>query len=405
MPAKQKLTELALHKLLEAGRDSSFTATYKNGTTEQFGDGPPQFAIRFNDDHILDLFGDDLLTSFGDAYVNGRVDVDGDLADLMFLAIRSGLMSVTGKAPGLPGAALLRVVGKLDFSLQREKENIAHHYDLGNDFFRLWLDRSLTYSCAYFHNESDTLEQAQQQKIDHSLRKLRLQPGETMLDIGCGWGATVMRAAEGYGVKATGITLSEEQYAGANAAIASSGFKEKAGVRLTSYRTLAEDGEQFDKIVSIGMIEHVGKDHLAEFASDAERLLKPGGLALLHFITSVKEGPVNPWVEKHIFPGGYIPTLSEMIACLSERDFRIWDVENLGPHYRLTLDHWSDRFERALPAVRGMFDERFVRMWRLYLRAASAAFRAGSIEVHQILVSRGQPAGFPMTREYIYDGQ
>jgi cyclopropane-fatty-acyl-phospholipid synthase len=401
MPAKQKLTELALHKLFEAGRDSSFTVTHKNGTTEHFGDGAPQFAIQFNDDSILDLFGDDLLTGFGEAYMDGRLDVDGDLADLIFLAIRSGLMSVTGKAPGLPGAALLRVVGKLGFSLQREKENIAHHYDLGNDFFRLWLDDSLTYSCAYFHNDSDTLEQAQQQKIDHSLKKLRLEAGETLLDIGCGWGATVMRAAEKYGVKATGITLSEEQYAEANSAIESRGLKEKAGVRLTSYRTLAEEGEQFDKIVSIGMIEHVGKDHLAEFASDAEKLLKPGGLALLHFITSVKEGPINPWIDKNIFPGGYIPTLSEMIACLSERDFRIWDVENLGPHYRLTLDHWSDRFERALPAVRDMFDERFVRMWRLYLRTASAAFRAGSIEVHQILVSRGQPTGFPMTREYI----
>jgi cyclopropane-fatty-acyl-phospholipid synthase len=399
MPAKQKLTELALRKLFEAGRDSSFTVTYKNGTTEYFGDGPPQFAIRFNDANILDLFSDDLLSGFGEAYMDGRMDVDGDLADLIFLAIRSGLMSVTGKAPGFTGAALLRAAGKLGFSHQREKENIAHHYDLGNDFFRLWLDDSLTYSCAYFHNDSDTLEQAQQQKIDHSLKKLQLQPGETLLDIGCGWGALVMRAAEGYGVKATGITLSEEQYAGANSAIESRGLKEKAGVRLTSYRDLAADGEQFDKIVSIGMIEHVGKEHLGEFASDAERLLRPGGLALLHLITSVKEGPINAWIDKHIFPGGYIPTLSEMIACLSERDFRIWDVENLGPHYRLTLDHWSDRFERAVPAVREMFDERFVRMWRLYLRAASAAFRAGSIEVHQILVSRGQRAGFPMTRE------
>lgn len=404
MPAKQKLTELALHKLFEAGHDSSFTVTYKNGATEHFGDGPPQFAIRFNDDNILDLFRDDLLMSFGEAYMDGRLDVDGDLAGLIFLAIRGGLMSVTGKAPGIPGAALLRAVGKLGFSVQREKENIAHHYDLGNDFFRLWLDDSLTYSCAYFHHDSDTLEQAQQQKIDHSLRKLGLRPGETLLDIGCGWGALVMRAAEGYGVKVTGITLSEEQYKGANGAIESGGLKEKASVRLTSYRTLAEDGEQFDKIVSIGMVEHVGKDHLAEFASDAERLLKPGGLALLHLITSVKEGPINPWVEKNIFPGGYIPTLSEMIACLSERDFRIWDVENLGPHYRLTLDHWSERFERAVPAVRDMFDERFIRMWRLYLRAASAAFRAGSLEVHQILVSRGQPVAFPMTREYIYNG-
>jgi cyclopropane-fatty-acyl-phospholipid synthase len=403
MPAKQKLTELALHKLFNAGHDRSFTVTYKNGTTQHFGDGPPQFAIRFNDDDILDLFGDDLLTSFGEAYMDGRLDVDGDLADLIFIALRGGLMAVNGKPPGFTGATLLRAASKLGFSLQREKDNIAHHYDLGNDFFRLWLDRSLTYSCAYFKHDSDTLEQAQKQKIDHSLRKLGLQRGETLLDIGCGWGALVMRAAEAYGVKATGITLSEEQYEGANTAIASGGLKEKAGVRLTSYRTLAAEGEQFDKIVSIGMVEHVGKDHLAEFAGDAEQLLKPGGLALLHLITSVKEGPINQWIDKHIFPGGYIPTLSEIIAHLSDRDFRIWDVENLGQHYSLTLDHWSERFERVVTTVRDKFGERFVRMWRLYLRASSAAFRAGSIEVHQILVSRGQPAGFPMTREYIYN--
>lgn len=405
MPAKQKLTELALHKLFETGRGSSFTVTYKNGITEHFGEeGSPQFAIRFNDDDILDLIAGDLLVSFGEAYVDGRVDLDGDLADLIFLAIRSGLMAVNGEPPGFTGATLLRAVGKLAFSHQREKANIAHHYDLGNDFFRLWLDSSLTYSCAYFHQPSDTLEAAQQQKIDHSLRKLRLQPRETLLDIGCGWGAMVMRAAEAYGVKATGITLSEEQYAGANAALATAGLNENAGIRLASYRTLAADGEQFDKIISIGMVEHVGKDHLAEFAADAEALLKPGGVALLHLITSVKEGPINHWVEQNIFPGGYIPTLAEMVAHLSGRDFRILDIENIGPHYRLTLDQWSDRFERALPAVREMFDERFIRMWRLYLRASSAAFRAGSLEVHQILVSRGQPTGDPMTREYIYNG-
>ena len=403
MKAMQVLTGRALDKLFEQVRRGSFSVTYSDGATEHYGADEPQFRIRFRDDNILDLLQGDLLMSFGDAYMDGRVDVEGDLADLFSLALQSGLMSATQRAQGLTGTAL-RAVGRLR-SLKHEKENIAHHYDLGNDFFRLWLDESLTYSCAYFRNASDSLEMAQQQKIDHSLKKLGLQPNETLLDIGCGWGSLVMRAAERFDVNATGITLSEEQLAGANAAIEERGLQGKARVRLVDYGAMAEEGRQFDKIVSIGMIEHVGKENLAGFVQAVEKLLKPGGLALLHSITSVKEGPMNRWVEKHIFPGGYIPTLPEIITPLTARDFHIWDVENLGPHYRLTLDCWSERFERALPTVLEKFDPKFVRMWRLYLRASSAAFREGVVEVHQLLVSRGQPAVLPLTREDIYRGQ
>ena len=403
MRTKQILTEQMLHKLFEQMRDGSFTVTYRSGKTERYGDGEPQFTIRFYDDNILGLITDDWLMSFGEVYMNGQVDVEGDLADLMSLALQSGLMSITQTTQDFMGAAL-RTAGKLRL-LKRDKENIAHHYDLGNDFFRLWLDESLTYSCAYFRNASDTLDEAQRQKIEHSLRKLRLQPDETLLDIGCGWGALIMQAAERYGVKATGITLSEEQYAGANAAIASRGLQNKADVRLMDYGTLAAEGKQFDKIVSIGMIEHIGKERLAEVAQTVKMLLKPGGLALLHMITDVKEGQINRWVEKYIFPGGYLPTLPEIITHLSAQDFRVWDVENLAPHYRQTLDHWSNRFERVVPIVLEKFDERFVRMWRLYLRASSALFREGVVQVHQILVSRGQPNNLPLTREDIYKEQ
>jgi cyclopropane-fatty-acyl-phospholipid synthase len=231
---------------------------------------------------------------------------------------------------------------------------------------------------------------------------LRLQPGETLLDIGCGWGALVMQAAERFGAHALGITLSHEQQVGATAAIASRGLSDQAKVQLVDYGTLAREGKQFDKIISIGMIEHVGKAHLGEFARDVEAMLKPGGLALLHFISGLTEGPVNRWVEKHIFPGSYVPTLSEMVDHLVARHFHIWDVENLGPHYRLTLDEWSKRFERAVSRIRETFDERFVRKWRLYLRGVSAGFREASLEVHQILVSRGNPDGLSLTREDVY---
>lgn len=397
MQAKQQLTEHALDTLFEQLRGGSFAVRYKDGATKRYGNDEPQFTVRLNDDNVLGLIGDDLLTSFGEAYMDGRVDVEGDLADVLSLVLQNGLMSVTQKAQGFAGATL-RAAGKLR-SLKHEKENIAHHYDLGNDFFRLWLDESLTYSGAYFRNASDTLEQAQRQKIDHSLNKLRMQPNETLLDIGCGWGSLVIRAAEHYNAKATGITLSEEQYAGANAAIEEHGLRDKADVRRADYGAMLEEGKQFDTIVSIGMIEHVGKEHLAGFVRTVEKLLKPGGLALLHSITNVEEGPISHWVEKHIFPGSYIPTLPEMITHVAARDFRVWDVENLAPHYRLTLDCWSERFERVVPAVLEKFDERFVRMWRFFLRASSAAFREGVLEVHQILVSRGQPSGLPLTRE------
>lgn len=403
MLAKQaldKTLDKTLDKLFGQLSGGSFAVRYGNGTTESYGKGESQFTIKLNDYDILSLIGDDMLTTFGEAYMDGRIDFEGDLADLMSLALQSGLMSVTQKTHGFAGSAL-RLAGKVR-SLGHAKENIARHYDLGNDFFRLWLDESLTYSCAYFRHASDTIDEAQRQKIDHSLKKLRLKPDETLLDIGCGWGSLVIRAAEQYKVTATGITLSEEQHSGANAAIQERGLRDKANVRLLDYSALLEEGKQFDKIVSIGMMEHVGKENLAGFVETVEKLLKPGGLALLHLITNVEEGPINHWIEKNIFPGGYIPTLPEIITHLAARDFRIWDVENLAPHYRMTLDHWSERFEGVVPTVLERFDERFVRMWRLYLRASSAAFREGAVEVHQILVSRGQPADLPLTREDIY---
>jgi len=401
MKAKQVLEKQALNELFGQVLGGSFAVRYKGGETRHYGEGgEPQFTIRFNDDDILGLVGGDLLMNFGEAYMDGRIDVEGDLGDLMSLALKNGLVSAAQTGIGFAEKAR-RAAGKLR-SLKREKENIAHHYDLGNDFFSLWLDESMTYSCAYYRRASDTLEQAQKQKIDHSLKKLRLKTGDTLLDIGCGWGGLVMRAAGHFSGRATGITLSEEQYAGANAALADRGLPDKAVVRLLDYAELAEEERQFDKIVSIGMIEHVGKENLAGFFQTLKNLLEPGGLALVHLITGVKEGAVNKWIEKYIFPGGYIPTLPEIIAHLSARDFRIWDVENLAPHYRLTLDDWSERFERSRSQVLEKFDERFVRMWRLYLRVSSAAFREGAVEVHQILVSRGYPKDLPLTREDVH---
>jgi cyclopropane-fatty-acyl-phospholipid synthase len=292
-----------LPQQLDDVRVGSLTVVQPDGTTTHYGNGEPGPTIIFHSGNILDLLSDDPLMSFGEAYMDGQVDVEGDLADLVSFAIQNGIAFVMDGAQGFAGA-VRRAASAGIRSFKRQKRDIAHHYDIGNDFFRLWLDESLTYSCAYFRTPTDTLEQAQKQKIDHSLHKLRLRTNETLLDIGCGWGALAMQAARDFGARALGITLSEEQYAGANAAIEAGGLQGKAEVRLESYETLAHERTQFDKIVSIGMAEHVGKARLAEFIHSLETLLKPGGFALLHLITSVKEGPTNGWIEKFIFPGG-----------------------------------------------------------------------------------------------------
>lgn len=406
MSVKDKLTKQAIHYLLSQADDVPFAVQYWDETEERFGAAPPEFTVKLRDPNISRVLRDDVGTAFGDAYMEGRVDVDGDVADVVAAAARAMVKRRSGGDSVLDGylknvvAGAATRLGKR--SHRRQQEDVARHYDLSNDFFRLWLDESLTYSCAYFRTPDDTLEQAQTQKIDHSLRKLRLQEGETLLDIGCGWGALIMRAAQQHAVKALGITLSSEQHDGACGKIAERGLNDRADVRLVHYDVLAREGRQFDKIVSIGMVEHVGKAHLGEFAGAVSRLLRPGGLAMLHQITTPDEGPFNAWLDKHIFPGAYIPTLPELLGHFNAHHLHVLDVENLRPHYRMTLDHWSERFERVVPEVRAQFGEEFVRMWRLYLRSSSASFREGSVELHQVLVSNGVTESVPLTRDDLY---
>jgi cyclopropane-fatty-acyl-phospholipid synthase len=392
-------TKQMMHQVFALANGTPFAVTYWDRTTERFGQGKPLFTLIFRDEQVLDLFQQDIEVGFGDAYMQGRVDVEGDLADVVALASET-----LHSRQGSPADGLLRLMGRVakrmgKRSHRQQKHDVGHHYDLGNAFFQLWLDPSLSYSCAYFRSPDDTLAAAQRQKINHSLRKLRLYPTEMLLDIGCGWGALVRHAAQEYGVQTLGITLSEEQYAYSCQAIEEAGLQEQADVRLAHYQTLAREGRQFDKIASIGMIEHVGKAHLPEFAQAVASLLRPGGLALLHCITTPQEGPFNAWLTKHIFPGAYLPTVPELLGHLAAQNLRILDVENLRPHYRLTLDHWSERFEQHTPEIQEQFGEEFVRMWRLYLRSSSACFREGSVEVHQMLVSKGKTDIVPMTRD------
>lgn len=399
------ITRQLLGQFFRKVQGGAFEVVFWDGASERYGIGEPQFTLKLRDAGLQDLLNEDMEVGFGEAYMRGRIDVQGDLADVVALAIPNQSLQAGWLAQGVSKA--VRQVARLARrSRRQQKDDVSRHYDLGNDFFRLWLDDSLTYSCAYFRKPTDSLEDAQTHKIDHSLRKLRLRPGDRLLDIGSGWGSVIVRAVETYPVNALGITLSDEQVRGSSAMLAERNLVDRAEVRLAHYEELAHEGQQFDRIVSIGMIEHVGRAHLAEFSDATAAMLKPDGLALLHLITTPNPASGSAdtvgWVGKYIFPGGYIPGLGELIGRLTDAGLRILDVENLRPHYRMTLDHWSERYERSVPAVRERFGEEFVRMWRLYLRGASAAFRVGSLEVHQLLVSKGPTDSVPLTRDDVY---
>ena len=255
------------------------------------------------------------------------------------------------------------------------------HYDIGNDFYKLWLDETMSYSCGYFKHEDDTLYQAQVNKVDYILEKLYLKEGMTLLDIGCGWGFLLIEAAKKYKVHGTGITLSEEQYKECQKRIKEEGLEDYVKVELMDYRDLPKLGEQFDRVVSVGMVEHVERDNYNLFLECANKVMKKGGLFLLHFISALKEHPGDAWIKKYIFPGGVVPSLREMVTAMAEYDFHTMDIENLRLHYNRTLRCWRKNYLEHLDEVKKMFDERFIRMWDLYLAACAATFHNGIIEI------------------------
>lgn len=339
----------------------------------------------------------DLLTStsiaLGEAYMNGDLEIEGDLYDALdhFLG-QMGKFSTDQNA-------LKKLIFTSSSKKNQEKE-VRSHYDIGNDFYRLWLDDTMSYSCGYFMNEDDTLYQAQVNKVDYILKKLYLKEDMTLLDIGCGWGFLLIEAAKKYKVRGTGITLSEEQYKECQRRIKEEGLEDYVKVELMDYRDLPKLGEQFDRVVSVGMVEHVGRDNYKLFLECANRVMKKGGLFLLHFISALKEHPGDAWIKKYIFPGGMIPSLREMVNKMAEFDFHTIDIENLRLHYNRTLRCWRKNYLEHLDEVRAMFDEKFVRMWDLYLAACAATFHNGIIDLHQILMTKGINNDLPMVRWY-----
>jgi cyclopropane-fatty-acyl-phospholipid synthase len=334
---------------------------------------------------------------FGEAYMQGILEVEGDLQELLRLGMVAGIAQM--RPSGRERLWFFIAHLKSRNTLKGACKNISHHYDLGEDFYSLYLDSYLTYSCAYFKTPDDSLEQAQLNKYDHIARKLMLRSGEKLLDVGCGWGGMLIHAAQRYGIKGLGNTLSRQQYEYANRKIKELGLQGQIKVVLDDYRHLTG---KFDKLVSIGMFEHVGKEFIHDFMRKAFELLKKGGLGLLHTIGKETESPGDLWTMRYIFPGGYLPNLPEVAFHMGEAGLSILDVENLRLHYARTLDLWARNFEKNIEKVREMFEETFVRMWRLYLHASPAGFRYAEARIYQILFSNGLNNQLPMTREHVY---
>lgn len=343
--------------------------TYWDGTVKEYGQGSgdPVFKIVFNEKiPVKDLLNNASLT-LGEAYMDRKIEIEGDIQALIYDVYNQ-------KDSFLHNAKFIKWLPKESHSKKRSQEDIHSHYDLGNDFYKKWLDQTMTYSCAYFKTPEDTLEQAQVNKVHHILDKLFIKEGDTLLDIGCGWGTLILTAVKEYGAKATGITLSEEQFHHIRHIIEKEGLQDRMTVKLMDYRDLK--GESFDHITSVGMFEHVGAENLHEYFDVVQRNLAPKGTALIHGISRQQGGAKNAWINRYIFPGGYIPGVTELVGRMTENDLQVIDLESLRRDYQLTLEHWTKNFHNIEAEIVDEKGERFYRMWDLYLQACAASFQA-----------------------------
>ena len=341
----------------------------------------------------------------GEAYMDGRMTIeDGTILDLMELATAANPWEElsAGRKAISKGKSRWKKIWRARNKAKRARSNVAHHYDIGNDLYRLFLDDDLQYSCAYFTDPGNSLEQAQLDKKAHIAAKLALSPGQHVLDIGCGWGGTALFLNRVAGVKVTGVTLSEEQLKVARERAEAAGVSDQVKFELIDYRHV--DG-QFDRIVSIGMFEHVGAAHYEEFFGKCRDLLKPDGVMLLHTIGKLGRATTpDPFTDKYIFPGYHLPSISQMAAASEKFRLITTDIETLRLHYAYTLRHWLQRTQKAKAKIVAMYDERFFRMWEFYLSGGIVAFESGSMCNYQVQYVRNRRA-LPITRDYMAEAE
>ncbi len=331
---------------------------------------------------------------FGDGFSSGKIEIDGDLVGVLEALYR--------RKPG--HSAPMRMISKWlawtqANTLSGSRKNIHHHYDLSNDFYKLWLDEQMLYTCAYFPEENDTLEQAQIAKMDLVCRKLNLQPGETVVEAGCGWGALALHMARNYGVRVKAFNISHEQIAYARERAKCEGLSNLVEFIEDDYR---HAGGPYDVFVSVGMLEHVGLANYRKLGEIIYKAIGKTGRGFLHFIGRNKPGPLSVWIRKRIFPGAYPPTVREAASMLEPHNFSVLDVENLRHHYALTLEHWLERFDRAQDVVVQKFGQEFARMWRLYLAGSVAGFRVGTLQLFQVVFAGNDCRQMPWTRAHLY---
>jgi len=347
---------------------------------------PPISTIVFKNRRALASWVWDSELNFGETYMFGAVEVHGDLFDTLEAIYRAF------------GTSHRRAwwLWQESHDLQEARENVHRHYDLGNEFYRLWLDREMVYTCAYFPTPDSTLENAQIAKMDLVCRKLRLQPGERVVEAGCGWGSLALFMAKQYGVSVRAFNLSTEQVAYARDRATQEELGHLVEFVEDDYRNMSG---RYDAFVSVGMLEHVGRADFPSLGRVINRSLTSAGRGLLHFIGRNQPGQLNPWIRKRIFPGAYPPALPEVFErVLEPHDLSVLDVENLRPHYAKTLEHWRRRFDGASREEAAMFDENFVRAWQLYLAGSQAAFTTGFMQLFQVVFARGNSNWIPWTR-------
>ncbi|BDR57239.1 SAM-dependent methyltransferase [Xylocopilactobacillus apis] len=384
-------------KILSHAFDIPVSVSYWDKTTENYGEGTPEVKIKFNEEIPVTDFMHEPTLRLAEAYMNDRLDIEGSIQKLVASAFAA-------KDSFLTNGRLIKYLPKMSHSEKASEADVQKHYDIGNDFYKKWLDPTMTYSCAYFEHPDDTLEQAQRNKIEHILHKLKPVAGKTLLDIGSGWGAMIIAAAKLYGLKTTGITLSQEQFDYTKERIKKEGLEDQVDVWLMDYREVPKDVD-FDYVVSVGMFEHVGKENLGLYFQKIKDLLVPDGVALIHGITGQHEGlGVDPFLVKYIFPGGYIPNVSENLTHIMDAKLQIADLEPLRRHYQKTLEIWTENYHKVFDETSEKYGRDFARMWDMYLQASAGSFEAGNIDVMQFLLSNGRSAQtLPMTRSYIYE--
>lgn len=378
------------------------------------GRGPVQFAIK-NSGAVWPLDGEAPLkvaiadrrtlaklllnpeVEFGDAFSDGRIEVQGDLVHFLESVLHSRVReNRDGLFSRLSAYCQDRLHGN---TLTGSRRNIHRHYDLSNDFYKLWLDSRMVYTCAYFPDPAVTLEEAQTAKMDHVCRKIQLRPGEKVVEAGCGWGALALWMAKYYGARVRSFNISHEQILYARECARREGLKDRVEFVEDDYRNITG---HYDAFVSVGMLEHVGAQHYKELGSIIHRSIGESGRGLLHFIGKNQPRPFSAWIRKRIFPGAYAPALRQVMDIFEPWDFSVVDVENLRLHYARTLEHWLSRFDRNAAKVSAMFSPEFVRAWRLYLAGSIASFRVGTLQLFQVVFAGSQCHSIPWTRAHLY---